>query len=159
MNAQARWYERYEWYKRIIGGRRLASIFLYILIGAGTTLISFGTFWLLAGRLQVNPHAANAVAVACAITFAYIANKNLVFNSWCRNFIELLKEIWRFVISRALTMLTEIGGLFLLHDICKLEAMAAKVAVSVIVLILNYLFFRFVVFPNESRRHSEPEEI
>ena len=140
-----------RWYKQIISDPRFVKIFRYLLIGCGTTVISFGTFWVLGYLLQINPHAANAIAVACAITFAYIANKNLVFKSRCRNLFALLKEIWRFLISRAFTMLTEIGGLFLLHDIFKLEPLVSKVAVSVIVLILNYIFFRFMVFESRGR--------
>jgi putative flippase GtrA len=135
-----------RWYKQVISDRRFVRIFRYLLIGGGTTLISFGTFWVLGSRMQINPHAANAAAVACAITFAYIANKIYVFNSRSRNLFELLKEIWRFLISRAFTMLTEIGGLFILHNLCKIEPLPSKAAVSVIVLLLNYIFFRFVVF-------------
>ena len=134
-----------RWYKQVISDRRFVRIFA-ISSSAAAPLISFGTFWVLGSRMQINPHAANAAAVACAITFAYIANKIYVFNSRSRNLFELLKEIWRFLISRAFTMLTEIGGLFILHNLCKIEPLPSKAAVSVIVLLLNYIFFRFVVF-------------
>ncbi len=135
-----------ERYKQIISVRRLNRIFRYIIIGCGTTLISFGTFWFLGCRINLNPHAANVISVAGAITFAYIFNKTFVFTSRCENTLQLIWEIWRFFISRALTMLTEIGGLFLLHSLCKLDALASKVAVSAVVLLLNYIFLRFMVF-------------
>lgn len=135
-----------RWYRQIINDSSLIRFIGYIIIGCGTTLISFGTFWILDCRRIINPHAANVIAVACAVVFAYIANKKFVFRSRCSNTFALIGEIWRFLISRGLSMLTEICGLFLLHDIFKFGALVSKAAVSVIALLLNYLFFRYVVF-------------
>lgn len=120
----------------------------YILIGLVTTFISFGSFWILITRLDVQPNLANLISVILAVLFAYLANKIVVFKSRCGNFAELVSELFRFAVARGLSILTEIGGVFLLYSVFHVEALAAKILVSIFVLILNYLFFKFYIFKN-----------
>jgi putative flippase GtrA len=118
----------------------------YILIGLFTTIISFGSFWILMTLLDVQPNPANIISVILAVLFAYIANKIAVFKSRCGNFTELASELFRFAVARGLSVLTEIGGLFLLYSVFNFKALTAKILISVFVLILNYLFFKFYIF-------------
>ena len=48
--------------------------------------------------------------------------------------------------SRAVTMLLELGGVWLLVEYLQLPDMLGKFLVQFLVLILNYLFSRFFVF-------------
>ena len=129
----------------------------YILIGLFTTFISFGSFWILMTLLDVQPNPANIISVVLAVLFAYLANKIVVFKSRCQNFAELVSELFRFAVARGLSILTEIGGVFLLYSVINVEALAAKILVSVFVLIINYLFFKFYIFKNSISSDTCPK--
>lgn len=130
----------------------------YILIGLVTTFISFGSFWILMMLFNLQPNPANIISVVLAVLFAYLANKIVVFKSRCRNFAGLVAELFRFAVARGLSILTEIGGVFLLYSVFHVEALAAKILVSIFVLILNYLFFKFYIFKNPITSDPGPKQ-
>jgi len=134
-----------DYIKEIMHNEQFQKIFRYIFIGGLTTFVSFGVFWLLAYPVNMNPNIANIISVICAVIFAYVTNKIFVFRSKCRTTKELVIEAFSFFSSRGITMLIEIGGVFVLTSL-RIEAMISKIIISVLVLILNYLFSQFLVF-------------
>ncbi|MCT4686977.1 GtrA family protein [Vallitalea sp.] len=134
-----------DYIKEIMHNEQLGKIFRYVFIGSLTTFISFGVFWLLAYPVNMNPNIANIISVICAVIFAYVTNKIFVFRSSCRTTKELIIEAFSFFSSRGITMLIEIGGVFVLTSL-RMEAIISKMIISVLVLILNYLFSQFLVF-------------
>ena len=119
----------------------------YLLIGFFTTLISFGLFWLLIACFGTPPHFANFISVFLAVLFAYFANKMLVFKSRCESLGNLVLEMIRFILSRGFSIAIELAGVYLFMDIVNLVPLLAKALTSLIVLIVNYLSFRYFVFP------------
>lgn len=122
------------------------QIIRYLLIGFFTTLISFGLFWLLLTCFAAPPNLANFISIFMAVLFAYFANKVAVFKSRCESLSALFMEIVRFVLSRGFSILIELAGVFLFMDIGNLAPLPAKALTSLIVLIVNYLSFRYFVF-------------
>ncbi len=122
------------------------QIMRYLVIGFFTTLISFGLFWLLLTCVATPPNLANFISVFLAVLFAYFANKVVVFKSRCESLAALFLEIVRFVLSRGFSILIELAGVFLFMDIGNFAPLPAKVITSLIVLIVNYLSFRYFVF-------------
>lgn len=130
----------------------------YLFWGAMTTVVSWGSyalfFRILGGILAVSAAitAANILSWLCAILFAFIANKQWVFRSksWKRRI--WWPEFLKFVSSRIVTGILEIAGVPLLVKmgldvkIMGIDGMLAKVLVSVVVVILNYFFGKFLVF-------------
>lgn len=134
------------WLQTIRNKQQYFNIYRYIIVGSCTTVISFGTFWLLLNSERLDPNFANSISVLVAVLFAYTANKNFVFKSKCTNTLELIGELFRFILSRSFTLLVEIAGLFLMYNILHFNAIISKVIVSIVVLTLNYLSFHYVVF-------------
>lgn len=132
--------------EKIISNEVFQKLFRYTFIGGLTTIVSFGTYWLLAYPANMDPNIANIISVICAVIFAYITNKKFVFRSRCHSIKELFVESLSFFSSRAITMGIEIAGLFLLYSYMKVDAMVSKIIVTIIVLILNYLLSQFLVF-------------
>jgi putative flippase GtrA len=124
----------------------LEQIVRYVLIGIVTTMISFGTFWALLQWTETSTHPANIISVLLAVIFAYLANKILVFRSSCKDILSLIFEILRFVLSRGISLLMEIGGVFFFHNMVSLSPLVSKLIVSFVILIYNYLAFRLIVF-------------
>lgn len=115
----------------------------YAFIGGCTTLVNFVAFWLLKDVCSVELNLSNTIAVVSSIIFAYIANKLFVFKSRAKGPRELFNEMLLFFASRAATMLLDIGAIFLIHSVIGVDeryAMASKIIVNIVVIVLNYLF-------------------
>ena len=118
----------------------------YAVIGGLTTAVNFGLSALLYGALKWDENLSNVIAVVCAVIFAYLANKWFVFRTRCTGRRDLLREAFSFFSARAATMLLEIGGLFLLVTKAGLPFFWIKAALTVLVVLINYVFNKRRVF-------------
>ena len=91
--------------------------------------------------------------------FAYITNKLWVFESKSWDIRVLLKEIPSFFAARVLSFLIEEAGLFVFVDLLSFKDISfkilsfelggeliAKAVLAVIVVVLNYVFSKLVIF-------------
>ena len=123
---------------------------LYLFFGGCTTVISFVSFWAFLGL--TGEVLANTIATIIAVTFAYITNKIFVFKSRSWSFSVLLKEIPSFCAARAFSYVVETGGLWFTSDVLhsgETGLLVAKIILSVIVIILNWVLSKFLVFKKE----------
>lgn len=132
---------------------------LYLAVGAGTTAVDWalyalfvcfvppvGADWL----YRISP---NILAYVCAwagaVAFAYVFSRLFVFESRAAGGGEFL----RFVGSRVFTLLISIGGDLLLCGEYALYPLKnpflAKLIISVLVVILNYLTSKLFVFKKD----------
>lgn len=131
------------------------EIISYLFWGVMTTVVSWGTYSLFVLLLK-SVGIANALSWVCAVLFAFVTNKLWVFQSSGWSLPVVLPEIWKFFASRIATGVLEIVGVpFLVgiginQRILGIEGMFAKVLVSVIVIILNYVLSKLLVFRKQS---------
>ena len=125
----------------------------YIIIGVCTTLVNFLVFTLLNylfgfGEMEkeVAVTVSNVISVVTSILFAYVANKLIVFRSHCASFSLLLLEFIKFVGARAVTLLVEVGGVFVMFNLMNINETVAKLITQVIVIIGNYFISKLLVF-------------
>ena len=127
--------------------KRLAKnkeILLYVIFGAVTTAVNFVIYSLLVEILQCNITLSNTIAWFCAIVFAFITNKLIVFESKQFHFTLLIKEVLSFFGARIISGIIEIfvpECLFKLgfdFEIFGIRGLAAKALVNIIVIVLNY---------------------
>ena len=123
----------------------------YIIAGGCTTLFNLAVFTLLSQVLSVEVNLSNFLSVVLSILFAYGINKLYVFRSHCENTAALALEFVKFVGARLLTMVVEVGGVFVLYSLLHIHEMASKLATQVIVLIANYIISKLLVFKNQTR--------
>lgn len=135
---------------------------LYIVFGVATTVVNYIVFHLLYNALwhQENSLIANAAAFVAAVIFAFVVNKLFVFESKSWSLAVLKREIPSFLAGRIGSFGIEEAGLFLCEKVLKLGGVIAftlgtvaldwitivKVALSFIVVILNYVFCKLFVF-------------
>ena len=135
---------------------------LYLIFGVATTVVNYIVFWLIYDVMCGKDHSllANGVAFVAAVLFAFVVNKMYVFESrsWAPEVLK--REIPSFLASRVGSFLIEEAGLFFCEYVLKLNGVilleiagiqvdgitAAKLALSVIVVILNYIFCKWFVF-------------
>ena len=95
---------------------------------------------------------ANLTAWIVSVAVAFVTNKLWVFNSKTWQFKIVIKELWEFIAARLATGLLEWFGIPALvmagmkQSFWGIEGFWAKAAVSVIVVILNYVFSKLIVF-------------
>ena len=121
------------------------EIMLYGVFGVLTTIVNILVFWLLEAILNWNENISNIIAIVSSILFAYFTNRIWVFNSQATNMKEKFKEFLRFISGRAVTMVIEFGGCFLLFK-TPIPTMVSKLAITIIVIILNFFISKFFAF-------------
>lgn len=133
---------------------------LYVVFGGLTTVVNF--IVLKVCNMAVGEKyylISNVAAWLAAVIFAYVTNKLFVFESRSWSVRVLLHEIPSFAGARVLSLGLEELGLWLLVDIARMDSvswhvlsfdiggiMIAKLILAVVVVILNYIFSKLVIF-------------
>lgn len=117
----------------------------YLISGGITTGVNY---MLYAGFMYLHlPYlAANSIAWAGAVLTAYILNRRWVFRS--ENAVS--RELASFAAMRLLTLLAENTLLWLLIDRLYLPPLPAKIPVSIVTVIGNYVLCKFGVFKRKA---------
>lgn len=121
------------------------EVIRYIIVGGCTTLVNLIVFTVMCKFLNIDVTLSNFVSVVTSIIFAYITNKIFVFQSKCETIQQLISEASKFIGARLLTMVIEVGGVFLLVNIIG-QTNDWKIETQCIVLISNYVISKFLVF-------------
>lgn len=116
----------------------------YLIVGVCTTLVNYLIYTpliFLFPFFKENYQLANALAWAGAVTFAYFANGAFVYNSTARRGV---KEAGAFVLSRLFSLGLEALLLALMVELLHLDEFIAKLVVSVVTIVVNYLTGKLV---------------
>ena len=126
---------------------------LYVFFGGLTTLINWGAYALCYKVLSVPNIPSTVIAWILGVAFAFITNKLWVFESKSFDRKTLLRELWTFVAARLATGLLDMGIMYLAVDVLGGNGLVWKLISNVIVIILNYVFSKLIVF----RKQDGPE--
>lgn len=121
------------------------SVVRYVFFGGCTTLINLVSFYILR-KLKVELNTANIISIILAILFAYVVNSKYVFQDKCDSLKAHIQPFCKFIGARLVTMVIEVGGVWLLVSVIGMGDMIGKFLTQFIVLILNYIFSKFFVF-------------
>ena len=127
-----------------------SSVIRYVFFGGCTTLVNLVSFFILR-KLKVELNIANIISIILAILFAYVVNSRFVFHDRCETWRDHIRPFLKFISARLVTMVIEIGGVWLLVSVMGLNDMIGKFLTQFIVLILNYIFSKFFVFTTGKR--------
>ena len=122
------------------------SMILYVLFGAGTTLVNILVYGGATRLLRLDEMAANVLAWFLSVLFAYVTNRTWVFDSGVTGFSALIKEAGSFFAARVATGLMDQGIMFLCVKALHFPDLPVKIASNVLVIILNYVFSKWLVF-------------
>ena len=126
--------------------RKYQDILAYLVFGVLTTLVDFLVYFPLTNMLSMNATLANAIAWAASVSFAFVTNKPFVFKSHDWSAQVLLPELSKFIGTRLGSGALETAMIFLLVDCLSLDGNIVKIAVSVLVVIINYVGSKLLVF-------------
>lgn len=97
----------------------------------------------------MNYRFANFISLIVGKLSAYLCNKFFVFKVFQHSFSEWLKEFARFVIARGATFLIDYFGVILAVEMLHWDKVISKYFFVILVLILNYIFGKLIVFKKE----------
>lgn len=142
----------------IVGGLTtvvsFAAQFLAHLIGADTKAIFADGITLASIQALMNEGStmlATVISWICSVTFAFFANKILVFESKEKG-KGFLREFISFYAARIFTFGVELLSMFVFVELLLFNEMAIKLGVQIMILILNYVFSKLLVFRKKKEK-------
>lgn len=136
------------------------EVITYLFFGGLTTLVNIAAYWILdhAG-LKTEP--ATVIATALSILFAYFTNRRWVFESRARG-RAAWKEFGSFIGCRLVTLVLDViimsvgvetlGPRLIAPEQMDLWKLFVKVLANIIVILVNYVFSKLVVFRSGAPR-------
>lgn len=125
------------------------EIILYLIVGATTMVISILSYAIFVKLLNINYQISNVLSWILAVVAAYILNKLIVFKSKTKNIKELANEIYQFVKYRVISLIGDMGLMYLFVSIINMNDIIAKIIVQVGVVVANYIFSKLFIFKNK----------
>ena len=122
------------------------DILSYLFFGVLTTVVNYLVYLPCYNLLNLSASVSNAIAWVVAVAFAYLTNKPWVFKShdWSRQ--TVIPELTKFVGCRVGSGVLETGIIFLTVDLLGWNGNIMKLVTSVLVVILNYIGSKLLVF-------------
>lgn len=131
--------------------QKYKGIFFYLVFGVLTTVVNIVTYHLCYEVWGVPNVPSNIIAWVLAVAFAYITNKLWVFDS--KSFAPdiLLPELWKFVSCRLATGVMDLAIMWVGVDLLQGPATILKIGSNVLVVVLNYVFSKLVIFKKQDQ--------
>jgi len=132
--------------------KRYKEVVLYILFGAIVTFANWISYSLLVLTTDLGVTISNFFAWIVAVVLAFITSKFFVFEKKGSGFKRFLSEALSFLGLRVATGVVEVVlPTFLIYiglnqTLFDIDGFYAKLIVSIIVVILNYILSKFIVF-------------
>lgn len=119
----------------------------YLIFGGLTTIVNFVAYCIFARAIGIDEVLSSGIAWVCGVLFAYVTNKMFVFDSKTETKKDLIKECVSFFLARVVSGITcDVGTFALMVKVLHINDIVSKIVTQVMVVIVNYLFSKFVVF-------------
>ena len=125
----------------------------YVIVGVLTTGVYFGTYAVFK-YLGINYMVNSCLSWVAAVLFAFFANKYFVFRSMHAQY--LLREIFLFFSARIVTLLMDLLITWTCIELLGIGEWVTKLFSQIVVMVLNYLFSKLLVF-RKGQRASKPQ--
>ena len=122
------------------------DVLAYLFFGVMTTVVNYIVYLPCYNLLQISAAVSNVIAWVFAVAFAYLTNKPFVFksNDWSAK--TVIPELGKFVGSRIASGALETAIIFVTVDLLCWDGNIMKLVTSVIVVVLNYISSKLLVF-------------
>ena len=142
--------ELYLKYKEIIN---------YLLFGALTTVVNIVTYAIFARLFHVDEVVSNIIAQIISILFAYVTNKIYVFESKSTKLKDILREMISFFGCRIFTAVLDTLLFSFMIKILFMNDLIAKCITQVVVIVLNYVFSKLIIFRKKDKKDLQKEDV
>lgn len=126
--------------------RKHYDILAYLFFGVLTTVANYIVYLPCYNLLHFSAAVSNVIAWVAAVAFAYLTNKPFVFKSHDWSAKTVVPELSKFVGSRIVSGALETLFIFVTVDLLQWNGNVMKLITSVLVVILNYIASKLLVF-------------
>ena len=126
--------------------RKHYDVLSYLLFGVLTTVVNYVIYLPCYNLLGLSATVSNLIAWVVAVAFAYLTNKPFVFRSHDWSAKTVIPELTKFVSCRVASGAVESLILLLTVDILHWNGNVWKLVTSVLVVVLNYIGSKLLVF-------------
>ena len=122
------------------------DIITYLIFGVLTTVVNYMVYLPAYNLLGLSASVSNVLSWVVAVAFAYLTNKPFVFKShdWSRE--NVIPELTKFVSCRLASGAMETVILLVAVDMLGWNGNIWKLLTQVMVVVLNYVFSKLIVF-------------
>lgn len=136
--------------------KKYEEIIRYLIIGVLTTVVSLLTYYLLSytvldPKVTLQLQITNIISWIASVTFAYFANRKYVFKVQEQ---KNLKEASKFYVSRLTTLVLDMLLMQIFVIKLKFNDKIIKLIVQVIIIVLNYILSKFLVFKSKVKNNE-----
>ena len=128
----------------------MIHIIKYLFFGVVTTVLCLASFWILIETTTLDENLCNLLSIAVGILIAYVLNREYVFESKEKN---ILGEFFKFAMARIASSLFDIITFFIFATCLDFNEMIVKTIIQVVVIILNYILSKLLVFRKVSNEN------
>ena len=126
----------------------------YLIFGAFTMAVNFASYFIFAKLFHIDEVVSSGLSWFCAVLFAYITNKLFVFDSKTNTFKAFIVEMITFFLARVVSgALCDVGTFALMVKVFKINDIIAKVVTQIMVIIVNYIFSKLVIFRKKEEKN------
>ena len=122
------------------------EMLLYLFFGGLTFVVSVITYGFFNVSLGLDELIANIISWIIAVTFAFFTNRIWVFNSPTNGAREFVAQLISFFGGRVVTLVIEEIILLVFITWLKFPSMIIKIIAQIIVIVLNYVISKLIVF-------------
>ena len=130
--------------------KQTKELFAYLFFGGLTTLINIVSYGILNVLFDLPVAISNIIAWFLSVLFAYATNRKYVFHSEKVTHKEILKECVNFFAGRISTGIFDTIFMIITVTLLNLPNFIMKNASNVIVIILNYIISKLIVFKKKN---------
>lgn len=125
---------------------RYRDIISYLFWGVMTTAVNYAAYFGCTRLCGIGYFWSNIIAWVAGVAFGFVVNKVFVFRSLDWSPRTAFRECWQFVTARVLSGGLETGSLALFVDCFHCNDAIVKIVAGIVVVIMNYVLSRFVIF-------------
>lgn len=125
------------------------EMILYLFFGGCTTLVNIVSYYI-CSRIGMGTAISTVIAWVLSVLFAYITNRKFVFESKACGFSAVLTEAANFFLFRLATGLLDLAIMVIFVDLLHFNDMVIKILSNIIVIILNYVASKLLIFKDKS---------
>ena len=126
--------------------RKYKQPILYLFFGVCTTAVNIVTYYISAHILSLSVILSTCLAWVISVIFAYLTNKWWVFESKSLRLKAVVQEFLSFTGCRLFTGACDLLIMFIFVDCLGVNDLFVKIASNVLVVILNYIFSKLIIF-------------
>ncbi len=122
------------------------EIITYLIFGVLTTLVNLVTYFITRNIFDFNYIVSTIISWIAAVLFAFVTNKFLVFKTEKKG---IVKELFLFIIMRLFSLLVDIALMYIMVDLLNINDMISKVVANVVIIVLNYVLSKLIIFKKD----------